>query len=302
MKYGMFTMLALCVCAASANGQTPRTDHPLISSYEGSKIRRKDVKDFDEYTAFTGMDDSGKETTGIPLQGKVTKILYSLPKDRSILEIFSNYEMAMKNAGAEILYTCDQKKRECAKQYAGPTLQKAAGLQGVMNTSGRYLLARIEEGEHTAYVALTVGQVVSDIHVVEVKNMEADKVVIDAAALGNALDAKGYVVVEGIFFETDKADLKPTSADALFEMAELFATRPDLNVYIVGHTDSQGSFDHNMSLSVQRAQSVSKILIEQHDIKAGRMKAYGVGPLAPTSTNNSDVGRAQNRRVVLVAR
>ena len=57
------------------------------------------------------MDESGKEPTGIALEGKVTKILYTTPNERSILEVFRNYENAIAQAGAEVLYTCNQEKK-----------------------------------------------------------------------------------------------------------------------------------------------------------------------------------------------
>ena len=118
----------------------PLTDHALISAYEGSTMRRKKVIEFDEYTAFTGMDESGKAPTGLTLEGRITTMLYDRPKERSILEVFRNYELALSNAGAEVLYRCDQAKGECAKRYAGPTLQKYSGIMSVSNLAGRYAL------------------------------------------------------------------------------------------------------------------------------------------------------------------
>ncbi len=290
------------VLPAFAQGRASLSDHPLISPYEGSEIRRKDVKEFDEYNAFTGMDESGKEPTGIALEGKVTRIFYTKPKERSVLEVFRNYENAVKQSGAEILYTCNQDKKECVERYAGPTLQKYSGLHSISNLAGRYLLARFEEAEHTAYVAIAVGQTFTDIHVVEVRKMDTGMVTLDAAALGKGLDARGYVIVEGIYFDTDKATLKPQSSAALAEMAKLLESRRELNVYVVGHTDMQGSLAHNQALSESRARAVVDELAENHGIDRARMSGHGVGPLAPEATNNSDAGRAKNRRVVLVAR
>lgn len=297
----LFAFLALFAFDV-ADAAQPLTDHPLVSPYEGSRLRRKDVQEFDEYNAFTGMDEIGSEPTGISLEGKVTKILYDRPKDRSILEVFRNYEQAVTAAGAEILYTCNQEKSECAKRYAGVVLQKYSGIQSVANLVGRYLLARFDQGEITAYVAIAVGQNFTDVHVVEVRAMETGMVALDAAALGRGLDSDGFVVVEGIYFDTDKAMLKPESSAALDEVAALLAERSGLNVYVVGHTDLQGSFAHNQALSAQRAQAVVAELAHHYGIASERMEGHGVGPLAPQATNRSDEGRARNRRVVLVAR
>ena len=303
MKNSVLIAFLLCLSLpAFGQARAPLTDHPLISPYEGSVIRRNDVKEFDEYSAFTGMDESGKEPTGLALEGRVTKIIYTKPKDRSILEVFRNYENAIAQTGAEVLYSCNQEKLECAARYAGPTLQKFSDIHSVSNLAGRYLLAQIEEDEQTAYVAIAVGQNFTDIHVVEVKNMDVGMVMLDAAALGKGLDARGYVIVEGIYFDTDKATLQAQSAAALEEMAKLLDARPDLNVYVVGHTDSQGSFAHNKTLSEHRAKAVVESLDADHGVNRARMEGHGVGALAPQASNSNDSGRARNRRVVLVAR
>ncbi len=170
MKNLSLSTLLLCMLAPLVGqAREPLTDHVLIAPYEGSTIRRKQVKEFDEYQAFKGMDASGKQATGLQLEGKITKILYKIPPERSILEIYRNYEDAVNRAGAEILYSCDQKKQECAKRYAAPTLQKYSDIHSISNLAGRYLLARVEQDEHTAYIAIAVGQISTDIHVIEVK-------------------------------------------------------------------------------------------------------------------------------------
>ena len=73
-------------------------------------------------------------------------------------------------------------------------------------------------------------------------------------------------------------------------------------IYVVGHTDATGKFDANMTLSRQRAEAVVEALTEQYAIEAGRLSAHGVGPLSPKSTNRTDPGKGENRRVELVER
>lgn len=292
--------LFLCVLSQGAFSQaTPLTHHPLITGYDNAPVWKKTVNEFDEYNAFTGMDADGNEPTSLTLEGKITKVIYKTLRERSTLEIFRNYEEAVVQAGGEIIFSCNQDKQECAARYAGPTMAKF-GVTAILNTAGRYLLGKIEQGEDVAYLAIAVGQVTNEIHVVEVKDIDLGMVMLDADALGKGLDAKGYVVVEGIFFDTDKATLKPESTDALQEVAKLLESRADLNVYVVGHTDAQGTFEYNRTLSNQRAAAVANELTESYGISRERMDAHGVGPLSPQATNASEVGRAKNRRVVLV--
>lgn len=302
LKKILVGFLLVCMMPESGQAREPLTDHALVAPYDGSRIRRKDVKEFIEYNAFTGMDNAGKQPTGIALEGKVTRLFYDKPRDRSILEVFRNYEAAIAQAGAEILYTCNQEKMECARRYAGPVLQKYSGIHAISNLKGRYLLAKMHTGEQTAYIAIAVGEQFTDIHIVEIRGMDAGLVKLDATALGKGLDVHGYVIVEGIYFDTDKATLKPESEAALTEMAKLLEMRPDLNVYVVGHTDMQGSLEHNRSLSDKRARAVIDALVYSHGVSRERMEGFGVGPLAPHASNRDEGGRSKNRRVVLVAR
>lgn len=288
--------------AAAAQGRAEPADHPLISPYEGSDLRRKNVLEFDEYFAFMGVDEATGEPKGLELEGKITKLFYAKPKERSILEVFRNYESAIAATGADVLFSCNQEKTECAKRYAGPTMQKASDIHAILNLAGRYLLARLEQGENTAYIAIAVGPSFTDVHVVEVRNMESGKVVLDAEALGQGLDAVGYVIVEGIFFDTDKATLKAESSAALQQVATLLEERPDLKVHVVGHTDMVGELNYNIGLSERRADSVVRELVAAFGVSQDRMTGHGVGPLAPKASNADDSGRALNRRVVLVAR
>jgi OmpA-OmpF porin, OOP family len=112
--------------------------------------------------------------------------------------------------------------------------------------------------------------------------------------------ATGRVALYGLYFDTDKADLKPESAPSLAEIGKLLKTQPDLKVYIVGHTDNVGVFDYNVGLSQRRAKSVVDQLIQKFAISPDRLKAAGAGMIAPVATNDDEAGRAKNRRVEIV--
>jgi len=85
----------------------------------------------------------------------------------------------------------------------------------------------------------------------------------------------GHFAVYGIYFDTDKAEIKPESEPALAEMTKLLKDNPSLNVFIVGHTDSTGTFEHNLTLSMDRASAVVNALVSGHGIAAARLKPYG---------------------------
>jgi OOP family OmpA-OmpF porin len=73
-----------------------------------------------------------------------------------------------------------------------------------------------------------------------------------------------------------------------------------LNLYVVGHTDNQGAFDMNMDLSRRGGVAVVKVLTARYGVAAARLRAAGDGPTAPVASNDTEDGRAKNRRVELV--
>lgn len=118
--------------------------------------------------------------------------------------------------------------------------------------------------------------------------------------LGDTLLARGHVVLEALDFETGAAALGPGPFETLSRLSEFLKSRPDLTVALVGHTDSVGSLEGNISLSRRRAQAVRQHLIEVYDVPPAQMEAEGMGYLAPLASNLDAAGRDANRRVEVV--
>jgi OOP family OmpA-OmpF porin len=104
------------------------------------------------------------------------------------------------------------------------------------------------------------------------------------------------VIINNIYFNFDKTSLKEESFPELNRLTELMQQNPGIKIEIGGHTDDKGSDDYNLTLSEGRAQSVKDYLIEK-GIAADRMTAKGYGETEPISSNATDQGRAENRRV-----
>ena len=105
------------------------------------------------------------------------------------------------------------------------------------------------------------------------------------------------ITLKGIHFDFDKATIKPESKPALDEAARILKENPSIKVEIQGHTDSRGSDEYNLKLSNARAKSVVSYLVQDGGIDAVRLTAKGFGESKPTATNDTDAGRALNRRV-----
>jgi len=110
----------------------------------------------------------------------------------------------------------------------------------------------------------------------------------------------GKIALYGINFESGNDSLREDSTDTINQIADLMNSDETLRLLIVGHTDSEGSFSFNQDLSERRAASVVRALVDQHGIEQSRLFPVGVSFASPVATNDTDTGRAQNRRVELV--
>jgi Outer membrane protein and related peptidoglycan-associated (lipo)proteins len=109
---------------------------------------------------------------------------------------------------------------------------------------------------------------------------------------------EGIVVefADKVLFGFDRSDLSATAEANLDKLANILKEYPDTNIEIQGHTDSQGSDSYNMSLSERRAQAVATYL-RGRGIASSRITTKGYGETAPVASNDTEDGRAQNRRV-----
>jgi outer membrane protein OmpA-like peptidoglycan-associated protein len=121
-------------------------------------------------------------------------------------------------------------------------------------------------------------------------------------ARGTEVDARGCailrptLVLRGVNFATDSAEIQSSSFGVLDGVARILADNPDVRIEISGHTDNTGGRAHNVSLSQARAESVKNYMVSR-GIDAARLDARGYGMARPSGTNDTEEGRAQNRRI-----
>ncbi|WP_312346084.1 OmpA family protein [Chryseobacterium binzhouense] len=99
-----------------------------------------------------------------------------------------------------------------------------------------------------------------------------------------------------VTFAFDSSNLTALAKTNLDKLSEVLVNNPDTNINIYGHTDSKGSDDYNQKLSERRANAVKSYLVSK-GIAASRMFALGEGEAMPIASNDTDEGRAKNRRV-----
>jgi outer membrane protein OmpA-like peptidoglycan-associated protein len=100
----------------------------------------------------------------------------------------------------------------------------------------------------------------------------------------------------GILYDIDQSNLRPVSKTNLAALAKILNKYPDTNILIEGHTDNTGTNDHNMTLSKERAQSVS-LYLSTLEVQSARFSITGYGETQPIVTNDTPEGQQKNRRV-----
>lgn len=244
-------------------------DHPLLTRLDGFFIEGCKEETFSSH-------DFNTEDGKVTVEGHWTSVSYRRPSgapEMSGIEMIRNYVNAVEAIGGQVL------------------------------SEGKYSASmRVVVGDQEVWIeVLPYGKRAYRLDIIE-KQAMVQQVVADADALLADLNRIGHAVLHGILFDTDKAVIKPESGAALAEIATLLKRNPEIEAFVVGHTDMSGSVEHNLDLSSRRAAAVVDALAADPAISADRLTPRGVGPFAPVASNASEEGRTLNRRVELVVR
>jgi OOP family OmpA-OmpF porin len=298
------------VQAADLRGSS---DHPLVPRYEGSEIISSTLQAFTTYSVFIAPIKAPSGSATHPaatrtVSGQGTRIVYRAPEQRSPVEVMRNYEQALKSAGFEGLFACAG--AECGGRRFNQALVTDSRLAGYFQDQ-HYVAAKLGRPQGDVYVAAYVvkndgggkenrNRAFVQLDVIESKPMESKMVVLAASEMQRDMTALGRVALYGVMFDTDRDSMRLDSKPQMDEIAKLLKTSPRQRVLIVGHTDAQGTLEHNQDLSVRRARSIAEALAREHGIERSRLIPVGVGMAAPVGSNRTEDGRAKNRRVELV--
>lgn len=313
-------------------------DHPKLPRIADSVLISSFKSDFAEHDFISGYDRENRQqpNKGLELlnkEGKLTRLIYSLKVGQTPLFGLRNYQEAFAGLGeVKELYTC--KKESCYKDlgnrfiwsrerritsqernlvldhmynlrsyHKGSTYWSAEIQSETANYTVSLYAATIENFRPKAKgFGYELGQTMVHIDIVETASFKSDLAVVEASEIKSAIADKGHVALYGLFFDTGNDQLTAESKPALVEVSKALKAEQGLNLYVVGHTDSVGSVASNQQLSERRAKSIINSLTTQFGIDKSRLVPIGVGLAAPVSTNNTEEGRALNRRVELVER
>jgi OOP family OmpA-OmpF porin len=269
--YSLIMMLGVIAPVIAQGDAEGSKDPSLFTRMPGYHIYRYEDLQFDRYE-FT----VSKEKTQA-IEGHHIWILYDLNENvqaPSPLQTVRNYTNAIKKIGGQLVYEYED---------------------------GNYnvVLKVVKNGTETwAHVYASFNGQYS-VQIIEKQSMNQD-VIADASSLAKSIKESGKVAVYGIYFDTGKSILKPESQATLLEISKLLKADPNLKLYVVGHTDNTGIFEANTKLSMDRAVAVVNALVSQFSLSAARLKACGNGPTSPVASNDTEEGKALNRRVDLV--
>jgi OOP family OmpA-OmpF porin len=267
--------LALIVLASAVGVEAQQQDakgckdSPLFTRLPGHWIYNCKEVQFDSFAFTVG---PGKKQS---VEGRLWQITYypnaNLKEKQSDLQVIRNHENAIQKAGGTVVYS---EKSRCTLKLLQDS--KELWIEVWAEFTGKYGLRIIQ------------------------KEAMTQDVVADAAALAGDIRSTGHASVYGIYFDTGKSTIKPESAQAIGEIAKLLKADLGLKIFVVGHTDNEGTVEGNIKLSQDRGEAVLQALVRDHGIAAARLRSWGCGLFAPVASNDSEEGRAKNRRVELV--
>ncbi len=259
----------------------------LIEGYQPSKYGNKDAA-FDRYEFFDG-------TKIITVEGRLQTI-HAEGKGASAFEVFKTYESLVKDLGGVRVFEGKGKILRERKLKFGEVRHRYP-LYDTDHIGVYMLRTPLKEVWVEAFInPNSKGRYY--LTVVEKQYLKVRATLLTAAEMKQGLDSKGRIALY-INFDTGKADIKPESQPMIDEIAKLLKTDPSLNLTVEGHTDNVGTPESNKRLSETRANAVAAELTKR-GIEVRRLKTVGFGHNKPIDDNNTDEGRANNRRVELV--
>ena len=315
-----FSLLASATICAAADLSGSK-DPAEIKRYEGSEIIRYEKIAYNSFivplgrmTKFDFGTKAAEYEKSETLEGAVTRVSYKLADpERSSLEIFRNYEGELKNSNWEIVWQANG-KAQFGNSYAHTyeSLKDFNQLFTYNDSEGHLLVAKNASKNITAVLFVTKfenglsqglvkkNEPIIQLDIVETKQMEKKMVVVSSSEMAKSIGETGRVTLYGILFDSNSATVKSESQPTFEQISLLLKQSPALKLLVVGHTDNLGGYDFNSSLSERRAGAVVEMLSKQYGFERSRLKPVGVSYAAPVASNESEDGRAKNRRVELV--
>jgi outer membrane protein OmpA-like peptidoglycan-associated protein len=302
----LFSFFAL-ISKGQVNNNKSYGDHFLVPRQVNSKIISKET-DTTEYSIILAKiitDSSGRQFVRCKEQrvsGKVTRFIYYLPKDQKKDRFFiMKYRDYLMENGfnmhhltrSKIIFRC----------YWESNTHVMPQLVDINNTDPRkshihdYYTKNIKSKTyHIVFATIPDFSKPGNYYFLDIIET-TNRNVIDINELTDVLQNEGSINLYNVLFDPDKSEVKEESFKSISVIANYMKSNPDKEILVTGHTDNTGNPGYNLRLSIARANSVKKKLVEEFGIESERLSVKGYGDTKPVSNNNSEYGRQLNRRV-----
>jgi len=167
----------------------------------------------------------------------------------------------------------------------------------VLHYDKNNIICKLESEDGVFYIKLSSYESSFSVQIIKQEAFK-QSLVLSPDKIKAELDKSGKITLDGIYFDFNKATLKAESKKAILSSVALMQKYPDLVLSVHGHTDSKGDDAYNLKLSGMRAKAVKNALIA-NGIQSSRLHSKGYGETKPIASNDTDEGRAKNRRVEL---
>jgi len=295
-------------------------DHPLVLRFPGSVIvyYNKIENGTYKYTLGPLVKPSGEDSYSLSdsrnIEGSITRIQYLIKDENGVQKAVNYYKTALENAGFELTaFTKSDKPMDVAgrnwilAEYVGLDNKAKSNIAGTKTgTDNRYFIAgKATKKNQQVFLAMVInefdkGEVYIQVDVIGPDIALDKQELVSAETIANEINNFGHCTIYGIYFDTDKAEIKEGSEPALEEIAKYLKNNMGVILYVVGHTGMMGNLDFQIALSKSRADAVIKALMNRYLIGSERLIAQGVGPFSPVTTNQNVHGRERNQRIELV--
>lgn len=268
-------LLSLLPAAQTKAQDSEYKDTPWFTSMPDYVIYDAEDIEFDSYNFY-----NGKNCTTV--EGRKYIREYTLTEDgksASVIQIMRNYANAVKSMGGTVIYEGAPQEAECAD-----------------NNGLNMIVGKVVKGGEEMWIE--VASLGGDDYYLTVLLKEMMNQDVKASDMLDALNRDGYVALY-INFDTGKSIIRDESKPIIQQIVKMLELSPDLKISVEGHTDNTGSPASNKILSEERAKSVVAAIAGQ-GIPVERLSYSGFGQDKPIGDNNTEEGRARNRRVELV--
>lgn len=262
MKIIIIIVLLLCVFDSLSYSQDIEgsKDHPMFNRLTGFYITDYSFNEFGSYIFY---DENDNE---VEVEGAKTFINYVSDTEVGALKIIRNFSNAVKRIGG--------------KAY---------------ESSGTRVYLTIKQGNKETWAEVFAGDYDYYLTIVEKGEVEQE---VTANAILKELNETGKVILY-INFDSGKSTIKKESLTVVEQIIEMMNQAKDIKISVEGHTDSDGSNESNLKLSDARAKAVAEAIVKG-GIDKSRLSSAGFGEEKPIADNNTEEGKAKNRRVELI--